>query len=97
MQLQDSALLRGQVNSEGQLFNYIVTNNPQIGITENTMDACCLVTLGYVEVSDDAETRLTEKGLALYEGTVRWLNKTPARSIPAPSCRFDIGGGRRRH
>ena len=40
------------------------------------MDACCLVTLGYVEVSDDAETRLTEKGLALYEGTVRWLNKT---------------------
>ena len=32
MQLQDSALLRGQVNSEGQLFNYIVTNNPQISI-----------------------------------------------------------------
>ena len=32
------------------------------------MDACCLVTLGYVEVSDDAETRLTEKGLALYRG-----------------------------
>ena len=41
------------------------------------MDACCLVTLGYVEVSDDAEsTAHRRRDPALYEGTVRRLNKT---------------------